>query len=171
MVKNKLGGNKNKKGARKHLTSVQKNTRYSKDPNEIYACCTKIHGSGQIEVIGIDGISRLCFIRNKFRGRGKRDNLIKISTWLLIGKREFETQSKKLEKCDLLEVYNDYDQKNLEQNVPDLNWKVFKNVGVIEDHVEEDESIVFTDEVIETSNSETIIEKIESDEEIDIDDI
>ena len=104
MGKNKFGGNKAKKMARKHNISVERKTRYLSENGEIYGCCNKIHGSGQIQVLCIDGKERLCFIRKKLKGRGKKDNIINIGTVVLIGTREFETAvENKLQKCDLLE--------------------------------------------------------------------
>lgn len=176
MPKNKFGGNRHKKMARKHAAPVQKKTRYSNDPDEIYACCNQIYGSGQVKVICPDQTEMLCFIRNKFRGRGKRDNIVKVGTWLLVGKRGFETTSKsRLRKCDLLEVYNDYDQNNLEQNVLDVDWSKFKYVGVVEDIVKDDGTVEFTDNIPEDDETPEIETKSdlldELEEEIDIDDI
>lgn len=151
MVKNKFGGNRHKKMARKniHTGPIQRKTRYSTHPDEIYACCNQIFGGGQIKVVCLDGTEMLCFIRNKFRGRGKRDNTVRVGTWLLVGKRGFETVAKKskLPKSDLLEVYNDYDKENLEQNVMNVDWGVFKYVGVVEDIVKDDGTIEFTENI------------------------
>ncbi len=182
MAKNKLGGNRAKKMGRKYSqVSIQKKTRYSKTSDEIYACCDKIHGGSQISIICTDGKSRLCFIRNKFRGRGRRDNQVNIGTWLLVGRREYETTKKGLEKCDLLEVYNEYDQKNLEQNEVNINWNIFKTVGQIENSTVIDNSIVFTDETEDNTVDETIITGIlneattvnnnDSESDIDMDEI
>ena len=116
MVRNNKGGNKGKKMARKHAVPVDVKTRYSEDPAEIYAVCEKLLGNGKCHVKCIDGQQRLCIIRNKFRGRGKRDNIVGIGTWILVGIREFETHIEgKLDKCDLLEVYHHADHKNLRQ--------------------------------------------------------
>ena len=151
MVKNKFGGNRHKKMSRKniHTVPIQRKTRYSTHPDEIYACCNQIFGGGQIKVVCLDGTEMLCFIRNKFRGRGKRDNTVRVGTWLLVGKRGFETVAKKskLPKSDLLEVYNDYDKENLEQNVMNVDWGVFKYVGVVEDIVKDDGTIEFTENI------------------------
>ena len=151
MVKNKFGGNRHKKMARKniHTGPIQRKTRYSTHPDEIYACCNQIFGGVQIKVVCLDGTEMLCFIRNKFRGRGKRDNTVRVGTWLLVGKRGFETVAKKskLPKSDLLEVYNDYDKENLEQNVMNVDWSVFKYVGVVEDIVKDDGTIEFTENI------------------------
>ncbi len=189
MVKNKYGGNRHKKIARKNIQTgpIQRKTRYSTDSNEIYACCNDIFGGGHIKVICLDGKEMLCFIRKKFKGRGKRDNIVKVGTWLLVGKREFETTTKKLPKCDLLEVYNDYDKENLEQNVINVDWSKFKYVGVVEDIVKDDGMIEFTENIPDLVDEnadklemqDTSCNKVEeisifgdlSDEEIDIDDI
>lgn len=169
MAKNKLGGNRAKKMARKfNQVSIQKKTRYAKNTDEIYGCCDKIHGGSQINIICSDGKSRLCFIRNKFRGRGRRDNQVNIGTWVLVGRRDYETTKKGLEKCDLLEVYNDYDQKNLEQNVVNINWNLFKTVGQIETSVAIDNSIVFTDEIDDNNTiNETIFDDTKTEKTIE----
>lgn len=116
MVKNTKGGNKAKKQARKtnsHEESLAK-TRYSTDPDEIYACCAKLLGNGTCKVLCIDGKERLCIIRNKFRGRGRRGNVLEIGTWCLVGRRDFEiAKDGKLEKTDLLEVYGEVEKKQL----------------------------------------------------------
>jgi len=173
MPRNKFGGNRAKKMGNKHVHEViNKKTRYSKDKDEIYACCDKIHGGGQINVKCVDGKDRLCFIRNKFRGRGKRGNNVNIGTWVLVGRREFETTSKKLEKCDLLEVYNDYDKKNLEQNETSMNWQLFKYVGQVEEIIEEDLNIEFTNNIPDKDEGNIIsTQEVIEEDEINIDDI
>ena len=91
MVKNH-GGNKAKKQGRKFANASQTlaATRLSQDPDELYACCSKIFGNGKIGVQCHDGKERICIIRNKFRGRGKRGNTVQIGSWLLVGRRSFE---------------------------------------------------------------------------------
>lgn len=117
MVKN-YGGNKAKKQGRKftnesHTTTV---TRLSNDADELYACCSKLFGNGMIGVLCHDGKERICVIRNKFRGRGKRGNHVEIGSWLLVGRRDFEkVNDGKKEKTDLLTVYNGRDITNLKQ--------------------------------------------------------
>ena len=62
-----------------------------------------------------DGKERLCFIRNKFSGRNKQSNLISNGSWVIVGKRSWETpKENKLEKCDLLEIYSS--KKNMFYN-------------------------------------------------------
>ena len=88
MVKNKTGGNKAKKQGRKHINIPQnRNTRFAKEDGEMYAVITKIFGGPNCEAKCNDGKTRMCIIRNKFRGRGKRDNNVALGTWVLVGKR------------------------------------------------------------------------------------
>ena len=109
MGKNVMGGGKSRKGARNRHSDLasQKATRYAKEAGEIYACVTRMFGGPNCEVKCVDGKLRMCVIRNKFRGRGKRDNTLTIGVWVLIGVRDWESAPEgKLPKCDLLEVYS-----------------------------------------------------------------
>ena len=144
MPKNTKGGSGHKRQARKHTSGGYQNnrTRFSEDPLEMYAVCTKLYGQGHIEVMCHDGVSRMCVIRKKFKGRGKRDNNIILGTWLLVGKREFEVRAAgKKEKCDLLEVYRDNDKTVLQQNASHINWSVLKSQAP--DGTEGDDEDVF----------------------------
>ena len=80
------------------------------------------------QVICIDEQPRLCFIRGKFKGRGKRDNTLKTGTWVLIGLREWNmdkvSTQDALQKCDLLEVYTDLDKERLKKSV-NCKWSLF----------------------------------------------
>ena len=116
MVKNTKGGNKSKRGARKHITSSQpQRTRYATEDGEVYGAVVKLYGGSNCEVMCNDGISRLCVIRNKFKGRGKRGNVIGSSVWVLVGVRDWEVRINKAQRCDLLEVYSDADKEKLRQ--------------------------------------------------------
>lgn len=187
MVRNTTGGCKAKGQARKLVVDskvTNKALRVSNDAFEVYAQVTKNLGNGMCHVLCIDGKTRLCHIRGKFRGRGKRDNMIGLGSWILIGLREWEVgkdDSKKLENCDLLEVYSDYDKEKLKTTVNTVNWSAFvsndnKN-SKVDDKTADD--IDFTDNVDEykTYVEETLksgkkIESIQLDEEeVNIDDI
>lgn len=122
MVKNH-GGNKGKKGARKHLNpTTSRAVREKVEEGEIYAAVNKLYGGANCEVICEDGKTRLCIIRNKFRGRGKRDNFIGPGVWVLVGLRDWEARSAdKQEKCDLLCVYREDEKKKLKNNASG-NW-------------------------------------------------
>ena len=125
MVKNSKGGSGHKKLGRKHVSSNEPNKkiRYKQDDDEIYAICTRIYGSGHVLVKCSDMKERLCVIRNKFRGRGKRDDMVVCGSYLLIGARSYEVRAAdKLERCDLMEVYNDNEKNMLIQHETSIPW-------------------------------------------------
>ena len=64
----------------------------------------------------MDGKTRLCVIRNKFRGRDKGDNTIAPKVWVLVGVRDWETRQGKPQKCDLLEVYREGEKDKIKEN-------------------------------------------------------
>ena len=110
MVKNLSGGKRAKTAGRKHETAAATRLRTSDDPAELYAVVTKFWGDGRLQVMCSDGVSRMCVIRQKFRGRRQRDNRVSAGSGLLVGLREFETAQ---DKCDLLEVYTSADVERL----------------------------------------------------------
>ena len=129
MVKNLKGGSKAKGQARKYASGApsDKSVRVAEDDAELYAQVTKLLGNGMCYVLCIDGEQRLCYIRGKFKGRGKRDNTLGVGSWVLVGVREFETvkeNSGKLQNCDLMEVYSDLDKSKLKSTVHE-NWGMF----------------------------------------------
>ena len=118
MVKNTKGGCNGKKVAHKHaVKSTKSGLRISQNKSEIYGTVKRLNGN-TFDVTCIDDKERRCFIRGKFKGRGKRDNIIEIDKWVLIGIREFQQApgenaiksnskgKKEMEMCDLLEVYS-----------------------------------------------------------------
>ncbi len=146
MVKN-AGGNKTKGQARKFASSGPKADilRISEDICEVYAKVEKILGNGMCHVLCIDNVMRLCHIRGKFRGRGKRDNTLEIGTWTLVGLREWEQNktentksSDKLENCDLLEVYSNLDRDRLKSTVKNVKWRLFSKNDDINGDINEE---------------------------------
>jgi initiation factor 1A len=129
MVKNTQGGSSHKKFGRKFITGPRNNKlRLSEDEGEIYSIVTKMLGNGMFHSLGIDGKQRLGHIRGKFSGRGKRDNMVDVGKWVLIGLREWDINSTrvskdKLQQCDLLEVYSDIDKDRLKESVSE-NWSL-----------------------------------------------
>jgi len=118
MVKNNTGGNKSKKFGRKHLSTGNSNRalREVEDEDEMYAAVVKLFGHGRCEVMCNDGKTRDCVIRNKFRGRGKRDNMLNMGTWVMVGLRSWEViKEDKKETCDLLEVYSESEKEKLKK--------------------------------------------------------
>lgn len=189
MVKN-TGGNKTKGQARKFVTAPKSNIlRVSEDECELYAQVTKTLGNGMCHVVCIDNITRLCHIRGKFRGRGKRDNTLNNGSWILVGLREWEldkkSDGKKLQNCDLLEVYDNSDKDKLKNTITNVNWSIFiKNDNIfgnissnddneefkfIDESTEEYQKIIESQILSSGKNSATI--NFNEEEEINIDDI
>jgi len=133
MTKNTHGGSGHKKFARKHTVSKPNfKLRVSQEEGELYAIVTKMLGNNMFHCHCIDNTLRLGHIRGKFAGRGKRDNMIAPGTWILIGIREWDINSKntdKIQQCDLLEVYSDSDKEFLKDTV-DENWFTLINNDV-----------------------------------------
>jgi hypothetical protein len=181
MVKNKTGGNNTKGLARKSFVKGSSNLRVSEDELEIYVQVTKVLGGPMCRVVDLEGNELLCHIRGKFRGRGKRDNFISSTTWLLVGLRNWEGEKKKdkLLNCDVIEVYSDSDKSRLKNTLLHIDWNLFvANDTKMVAPSEMEDNVVFADEktqeyqdLIESQlkSDKTFIE--EHDEEIDVDDI
>jgi translation initiation factor 1A len=177
MVRNNKGGKKGKNVGRKHIVGsiAQKSIRLPEEEGEIYAGVTKMLGNGRVEVKCLDNKNRQCVIRQKFRGRGKRDNTIDIATWVLVGIRDWETVKEgKMGNCDLLTVYTQNEVENYLKK-SDIDWSVLSS---IEDKngnkmIEDDNGVIFVNDientVTEPSTPTTIT--MEDDDEIDFDDI
>jgi translation initiation factor 1A len=131
MVKNTKGGSGHKGQARKFVVPSSSKqmvkTRVALEDGELYAQVTKMLGNGMCHVLCQDNKTRLCFIRGKFRGRGKRDNMISNGRWILIGLRDYESEKAggKMDNCDLLDVYSDQDKERLKNQVQTVNWTQF----------------------------------------------
>ena len=132
MVRNTKGGNKHKKFARKNMKDKGEFTgklRKSEHPDEIYASVSKLFGNGRVEILCSDGETRHCVIRNKFRGKGKRDNELSIGTIILAGKRAWVTKNiEKKEVCDLLYVYGGSELNKLKMQ-PELNISLLQSTS------------------------------------------
>jgi len=113
MVKNTTGGSGAKGYARKNFTAAKSTKlRLSEDPCEKYAQVTKMYGE-MCEVMCDDNISRKCFIRGKFRGKGKRNGFIRIGEVVLVGLRSWASSDS---QCDLLEVYSAQEVQQLKNH-------------------------------------------------------
>ena len=173
MVKNTTGGSKTKGQARKFVTAKPSNAlRLSQDEYESYAQVIKMLGNGMCHVLCMDGVTRLCHIRGKFRGRGKRDNFISNGSWILAGLREWEegkeSSKGKLQNCD---------------TVTSVDWSMFvSNDNKFSNLTDKDETIEFADDRTEeyrmliesqvtTSGTGKSLTIITEDEEINVDDI
>ena len=130
MVKNNTGGNKSKKQGRKYAAPTleqqgQQKVRRVEEVGEIYAAITKIFGGTTCKVVDINGVTRDCIIRRKFNSAGgKRQNMIAIGTWVLVGIRDWEVRANGEQKCDLLEVYSASEKDRLKQIENNFNFKI-----------------------------------------------
>jgi len=190
MVKNTKGGSGHKSQARKFAggsaKTANKATRFSQDEYEYYAQVVATLGNGMCHVMCKDGKKRLCHIRGKFRGRGMRDNMVKNGVWVLVGGRDFEAErtkdDKKLENCDLLEVYSDLDKERLKTlgGFSDFIARdhTFTNtVGQADDELEftdnaaEDEYFNLMKQKVPTEDINALLVAITEDDEVNVDDI
>ena len=138
MVKNKTGGSRHKKQARKNVNApVSTRLRIPKEEGEILAKVMKLFGNSMAEVLCEDKVTRLLIIRKRFKGRNKRDNNIAVNKLLLVGRRLWEVVNpKKKQKVDLLYVYSD-------GQIEDLCQKVSVNSVILPDGVEEVDDVAY----------------------------
>lgn len=118
MVKNTKGGKGHKSLGRKFQNQSNKLLREPSDPLELYGFITKMLGNGMCEVICMneenEEMKLIGHIRNKFRGRHKRNNLVTQYSIVLIGLRDFETIKK---NCDLICTYDSNQIKQLKSDI------------------------------------------------------
>jgi translation initiation factor IF-1 len=173
MVRNEKGGKGAKGLARKtQVKSSNERLRLSECELEQYACVTKIYGNAMCEIYTNENIKLIGHIRNKFRGRQKRNNLITINSIVLIGLREWENPIK---NCDILCIY---DESQIEQlkDIPQVN---ISNVLQFRQPTSsslsyDNDNLIFTNDIEEENKMimEEIPEfKLDENDEIDIDDI
>ena len=144
MPKNTKGGSGHKSLASKDCYTAKANarTRISEDEYELYGQVKSMTGNGMCIVFCQDAKFRLCIIRGKFKGKGKRDNIINAGSWGLVGLRDFEPEHEvgiidpgtlsgkqkeknKLDKCDLLELYTEKDKNYLKSEIKMPCWSLF----------------------------------------------
>ena len=122
MVKNTSGGTRTKGLARKHVNAAAgggggSKLRLPEDPLEVMVYVSALLGNGMCEVYNNDGLRFIAHIRNKFKGRHKRSNLITKNSIILCGYREWENPYKNL---DVIFIYDDNNIKAL-RNVPTIS--------------------------------------------------
>ena len=151
MVKNIKGGSKGKSIARKSVNRDHA----SRDPEPSDECefigrVEKMLGNGMCHIIDvIDKKQYLCCIRGKFRGRQKSHNMVGTGTFVLVGKRPWQSDEKM--QCDLLYIlqdkYGDFSE--------------YKDGG-------DDNNIVFTNKT--EIGYETIV-SVKEEQQIDVDEV
>ena len=159
MVKNLKGG-KHKNLARKYNTE-EKNfkVRFKVDAMEHYGFVEKILGFGHFDAQCDDGVLRRCMIPGKFKKR-KRDNLVVVGGFILIGEYEFETGSKlKMKKGSLLETYSETDMRTImDQTRGDDSMRSFfkdRKTDKIGGGGVGDEDVIFSEEA-QASSTEAV---------------
>ena len=186
MVRNLKGGTGTKGIARKHQSneSSHGNSRLPSCDLEVIACVTKMLGNGMCNITTSTGLNIMGHIRNKFRGRHKRQNAITPLTFVLIGLREWESVPK---NCDILYIY---DEREIESfnSIPSL--KLSNIIGLRNQSFDPKTSSnmdndLFSysnhdemDDIMPTKSLPVVISKADdntmimnNDDEIDIDDI
>ena len=114
MVKNTFGGSKSKSFARKNNNNVYSNRlRLIQHPSEHFALVTKLFGGSICQVLCHDLSYKNAVIRGKFRGKGKRNNIISSGSFVLIGIRDWASDH----TVDILEVYSSFELDQL-KNIP-----------------------------------------------------
>ena len=121
------------------------------EEGEMYACVDSMVGNGRASVIGSDGHPYNCVIRQKFKGRHKRDNMMVKGTWCLVGVREWESRQKGVSVCDLLHVYRDSD-------VASIKKKETTNLG----------SLLATEDTIKSGNTDAVDDGIDFTNDVDM---
>tara|TARA_B110000503_G_scaffold129797_1_gene202428 strand:+ start:2165 stop:2713 length:549 start_codon:yes stop_codon:yes gene_type:complete len=119
MVKNMTGGTKTKGLARKHINGSaggRSVLRLPGDELEIIVAVGSMLGNGMCEVFNNDGQRFIAHIRNKFKGRHKRSNLISTNNLIICGYREWEKPFKNL---DVIFIYDD-DNINQLRDIPTI---------------------------------------------------
>ena len=169
MVKNQNGGKNSKKMGRKFVMNPSSNNRKirkAEEEGEMYAIVTKMLGNGMFYANDIEGKERLCIMRNKFRGRGKRDNTVALGSWVLIGEREFESCAKP--KHDLLEVYSDIEKQKLKHSGDPIFSKLRSDFDSKNDSNNEADGLVF-DNNGEDDKYNELLETVYANTELDAD--
>lgn len=169
MNSNAGGRNKKKQRAAKGGSGRFVNKLRYAEEGEMYACVEKMVGNGRVLVVCTDGKQYSCVIRQKFKGRHKRGNMMVAGTWCLVGVREWETRQNSLAVCDLLHVYQDADVASLKQRTTtDLTaiLRTEDEVKAINHSEKMDDNVVFVDEravndadvqsIIETTDNTTV---------------
>lgn len=186
MVKNTTGGSKHKGLARKEVNGARAKSilRTIQEDGEMYAIIIKVLGGDRAAVICMDNVERDCIIRGKFRGKKKRDNILRPGVLVLVGDREWASTNsggKKKPVCDLLEVYGDADKERLKVKETAVDWKFVSGVGEVI-ATSSTEELEFTDKVVNEDytkiieaemggGGKTIEMDFGHDDEIDINDI
>jgi initiation factor 1A len=176
MVKNTTGGTGTKSLARKSQKQNDNKLVLSENELEQYACVTKIYGNNMCEIYTNKNERLMGHIRNKFRGRLKRHNLVTIHSIVLVALRDYE---KPYKNCDIMTIYNDNQIEQLRQ-IPSINIDHILNIRLtnsgagggkydnIDNYIEFSKDATDFEPIVSSDQEEFKLDEID---EINIDDI
>jgi translation initiation factor IF-1 len=178
MVRNEKGGKGAKGLARKAVSSGGIRDERLRLPScelEQLACVTNMYGNGMCEIHTDNNTKLIGHIRNKFRGRQKRSNMILRYSIVMIGLREWENPIK---NCDILCIYDDNQVEQL-KTIPHINisniikLKLSGNPITAQNPDRNDDLIFTTETDADLDQMLTAVSEFEIDAEtqVDIDDI
>jgi initiation factor 1A len=170
MVKNTKGGKCAKSMARKTSSGDGgfRTLPLSTCEFEKYGFVSKIFGNCMCQILFSDGSSLIGHIRGKFRGRSKRNNIIKPNDVVLVGLRDMESPPK---NCDIMYIYDDNEVRILQEN-PALNINKLLENDPTKNSTITSHDVLFTNEIEEENEIEQLGDfKLASVAEIDFDDI
>lgn len=176
MVKNTTGGTGTKSLARKNQQSgTHEKLRIPECELEQFACVTKMLGNGMCEIYTNNNVRLIGRIRNAFRGKNKRHNMVTIHSIVLVGLHEWEKIPK---NCDLLVIYEPNQVEQLRNN-PNVNidhiLKLQLSGTIFQSSTKNHNEIDFVEEQIEITPQQipknAIDFEIDPTEEVNIDDI
>ena len=110
MVKNTIGGKKNKAFSRKdaNINNNYSNAiRLPQDELECFAKVTKMFGNSMCQVSLLhNNLSLIAHIRAKMTGKNKRSFTIHLNDFLIVGLRHWESSPK---HCDVIHIFSQFD--------------------------------------------------------------
>jgi translation initiation factor IF-1 len=178
MVRNEKGGKGAKGLARKTVASSGAREERLRLPScelEQLACVTNMYGNGMCEIHTNDNTKLIGHIRNKFRGRQKRSNMILRYSIVMIGLREWENPIK---NCDILCIYDDNQIEQLKTiphiNVTNIIKLKLSGTPVAAQNADRNDDLVFTTETdadLDQMLNDVSAFEIETEDEVDVDDI
>jgi initiation factor 1A len=177
MVKNTTGGTGTKGLARKHQSQTDGGRlRLPECELEQFGIVTKMLGNGMCEIHTNENVRLIGHIRNKFRGKQKRHNMLTVQSIVLIGLREWENPCK---NCDIMTMYESGQIEQL-RNIPGVKINRLLEAQLDATNVKSArESLVrFTEDVDDDQTNLVPAQRIptsdffvEPTDEVDIDDI
>lgn len=180
MVRNTTGGTKTKGLARKHQqkNSNSGHVRLPCGEEERFGYVSKMLGNGMCEIYISTNERLIGHIRNKFRGRNKRHNLISSQMIVLVGLRTWEST---LKNCDILCIYDDNEINQL-KNRPGIgiseiikmqltNNPIQVSGPVLDDDLFTNELYEAEEEIDYTKPRSEELFGVSEEEELDLDDI